>query len=93
MDWTKIIFYIFILIALFIYVKLSQLQFNGVKIKLVYRILLALFFPVIFLLFLLIGSILIGIILTILFIIGLWILIIKLKHKSKIPSFLKKRKI
>lgn len=89
MDWTKILFYIFILIALFIYVKLSQLQISGIKIKLIYRILLALFFPLILILFLFLSSILIAIVLTILFIVLIWILFIKLK--SKTTYFKKKR--
>lgn len=84
MDWLRIIFYIFVLIALFIYVKTSQIEINDKKlIKLKYRILLALFFPLLFVLFLLIGSIIVGIILTILFIVGTWFLLSRLRYKRR----------
>jgi len=49
-NWLNVLLYIFILISLFIYVKLSSIKINGVSlIKLHWRILLAIFFPVIFL--------------------------------------------
>ncbi|MBS3163197.1 hypothetical protein J4427_00720 [Candidatus Woesearchaeota archaeon] len=84
MDWLRIVFYIFVLIALFIYVKVSQIRINGRSmIKLKYRILLALFFPLLFVLFLLIGSIIVGIALTVLFILGIWILLSRLGYKRR----------
>lgn len=92
MDWLKILFYIFVLIALFIYVKLSNIEINGVKlIKLKYRILLALFFPVLFVLFLLLSSVIIGIILTIIFIVLILILISRFKNKGKKRLILMKK--
>ena len=84
MDWLRIVFYIFVLIALFIYVKVSQIKINGRNIiKLRYGILLALFFPLLFILFLLIGSIIVGIILTALFILGIWILFARFRQKRR----------
>jgi len=84
MDWLRIVFYIFVFIALFIYVKVSQIRINGRSmIKLKYRILLALFFPLLFVLFLLIGSIIVGIALTVLFILGIWILLSRLGYKRR----------
>ena len=80
--WQRIIVYAFILIALFIFVKTSQIEINGIKIiKLRYRVLLALFFPVILILIFLFSSILISLILTILFIILLVSLLFKLNKK------------
>ncbi|MBU0929591.1 MAG: hypothetical protein KJ623_00795 [Nanoarchaeota archaeon] len=91
MSWERILFYIFVLIALFIYVKISNIQINGKKIKLVYRLSLALFFPIILLIGILIGSVIIGIILLVLFIIGIWILFSRLKNKSKNKLFSRKK--
>ena len=70
--FERIALYILILIAIYIFVKTSELEFNGKKIlKLKYRILLALFFPIILIIGLLLSSFIIAIALTIVFIIFL----------------------
>lgn len=70
--WQRLILYAFILIALFIYVKLTQLEVNGIKlIKLRYRILISSFFPLIFIILFSIGSIILALALTVIFILFL----------------------
>jgi len=59
--WQRIIAYIFLLLSLYIFIKTSRLQIGGIKIiKLRYRIILALFFPIILILGLIFGAFLIG---------------------------------
>ena len=63
-----------VLIAIYIFVKISELEFNGQKIlRLKYRILMALFFPVVLLIGLLLSSFLIAIVLLIGFIVFLYL--------------------
>ena len=79
--WQKIVLYALLLVAIYIFVKSSQIKINNRPlIKLKHRIMLKLFFPLILLIAFFIGSILLGIVLLILFI-GFMI------------SFLKGRKI
>ncbi len=67
--WQKIILYILLLISLFIFVKTSQIRINNTPlISLKYRVLLALFFPIILIIGLLLGSVIIAIVVSILFI-------------------------
>ncbi len=55
--WVEIIFYVFILVALFIFVKVGEMEVNGKKVvSLKYRILIALIFPLLIVLFLFIGA-------------------------------------
>ena len=62
----RIFIYIFILIAIYIFVKTSKLEIFGKKIiKLKYRILLAVFFPLIILITIILSSFIAAIILTI----------------------------
>jgi len=83
--WQRLLLYAFILIALFIFVKVSQIKINGLPlVKLRYRILLALFFPILFVIFFLLGSFIIAIILLVLLIILLVYLLRRLaRPKSK----------
>ncbi|MFH1592004.1 MAG: hypothetical protein ABIB47_01410 [Candidatus Woesearchaeota archaeon] len=70
--WQKIVFYLLLLISIFIFVKTSKLKINNVPIiKLRYRILLSLFFPIVLILALVIGSIMVGIIAAAIFILFL----------------------
>ena len=79
--WQKVVLYALLLVAIYIFVKSSQIKINNRPlIKLKHRIMLTLFFPLILLIAFFIGSILLGIVLLILFI-GFMI------------SFLKGRKI
>lgn len=67
--FERIVLYILILIAIYIFVKTSELEINGKKIiGLEYRILLALFFPIVLIIGILLGSFIIAIILCIIFI-------------------------
>jgi len=67
--WQKIILYALLLISLFIFVKLSKLRiFNRPLISLKYRIILALFFPLILIVAFFLGSLIIAIILSVIFI-------------------------
>jgi len=60
--WQKIVLYLLLLLSLYIFVKTSQIKINNKPIlKLKYRILIAVFFPVIFALAFIAGSIIIGI--------------------------------
>ena len=64
--FERIVLYMVVLIAIYIFVKISEIEFNGVKIlKLKYRILLALFFPLVIVIGFLLSSFLISLILVI----------------------------
>ena len=84
--WQRLLLYGFILIALFIYVKTSQLKVLGKPlIPLRWRILLALFFPLIFIVGLAFGALLIAAVLTIVFFLFLWLFYkVKIQRKRKL---------
>ena len=73
--FQRILIYIVLLIAIYIFVRTSQLEINRVKVlKLKYRILLSLFFPLILVIGLILSSFFIAIFLLILFIVFLYAL-------------------
>ena len=85
--FQKVLIYTFVLIALFIFVTLSKIQLFGIKIiKLPYRVLISILFPLIFLILILIGAFIIAIILLALII----ILIFSLFGKRKIKVYFKR---
>ena len=66
--WQKIVLYALLLISIYIFVKTSQIKINNAPlIKLKYRILLALFFPIILGLAFIFGFILRSLILVVVF--------------------------
>ncbi|MCX6712053.1 MAG: hypothetical protein NT139_03390 [Candidatus Woesearchaeota archaeon] len=65
----KILIYVFILLAIFIFVKLSNIQIFGHKvIKLKYRIIITIIFPLILVILLIFGLLVASIILAIVFV-------------------------
>ena len=71
--FERIVLYIIILIAIYIFVKTSELKFNGIKIlRLKYRILLALFFPLVIVIGVILSSFITAIIISIIAIIMLF---------------------
>lgn len=73
--WQEILLWAIIFIDLFIFVKLSQLDINGFPlIKLHWRILIAVLFPLIFVIALMFSAVLVAIVLIILFILFLFFL-------------------
>ncbi len=79
--FERIVLYILILIAIYIFVKTSELKIRGIPVlKLKYRLLLALFFPLVLVIGLLLSSFFIAIILVIFFIIFLYIKFFKSKN-------------
>ena len=60
--WQKIVLYLLLLLSLYFFVKTSQIKINNKPVlKLKYRIIIAVFFPAIFTLAFIVGSIIIGI--------------------------------
>lgn len=82
--WKKILLYGFVLIALFVYAKLSNLKVRNVPlVPLHYRIFLALFFPFILVLFFFFGAALLTFVLLIAFIIYILSLLQKRRIRIK----------
>jgi hypothetical protein len=70
--WQKIALYGFILLGLFIYVKVTRLSIRGVPlIRLPYRIGIALLFPLLFVLMFVFGAFLLALVLVILLVVFL----------------------
>jgi len=85
--WQEILLWIVIAIDLFIFIKLSAIKINGISlVKLHWRILIALVFPLIFIFAFIFGAILIAIVLMVLFILFLFSLFGK-KYKFRIRFF------
>ncbi len=84
--WQEIILYVIMLIDLFIFIKLSQVKIRGRSlVKLHWRILIALIFPLLFVLVLMFGAILLALALVLLFI--LFFILKKKKYSFKIRLF------
>jgi len=78
----RIILYIVILIAIYIFVKTSQIKLNGRElISLKYRVLIALFFPLVIVIGVILSSFILAIIIILGFIVFLYI---KFFRKKKI---------
>jgi len=76
----EMIFYISLLIALFIFVKASEIKVNGKKLlSFKSRLIIALTFPLLILLFVMIGTFLLTIIVIIMIILGLFYISDKIK--------------
>jgi len=89
--WQKIALYVLILLSIFVFVQTSKLKINNVPIiKLKYRILLALFFPLIILLAFILGSIFIGLIVGIIAIFTLRSYLLRKKMDIERKAILKK---
>ena len=85
--FQRIVLYMIILIAIYIFVKTSQFEINGRRILgLKYRILMAFFFPLILLIGILLSSFIIALILALGLIIFLYF---KFFRKGKIKLILK----
>jgi len=84
--WQKLTAYAFLLIGLFIFVKTSKLKILGRPvIPLKYRISLALFFPILFVLGIVFGAVIFGILITMLLV--AFALSIFTGKKPKLPKF------
>lgn len=85
--WQKIALYTLLLIALFVYVKATKLSINGRPlISTKYRVMLALFFPLLLLLAIFLGALILALILVILFILFL----LSLFGRRKFRFFMKR---
>jgi len=81
--WQEIVIYIFLIISAYIFAKMSRIEINGIKlIGLKYRILLALFFPIILVLIIVFSSVILSLILTVVFVIILLSFLMKLTNKK-----------
>ncbi len=90
--WQKIALYIALLTSLYIYVKTSRLTINGVPfLRLKYRIILAIFFPLVFLGALLIGSAILALALVTISLLALYSLVTKKKISVKITRTIPKK--
>jgi len=70
--WIQVVFYLVLLAAFFIFMKLSDFEINGRKIlSLKYRILIALVFPVLIVLFILFGIFILMLIIFVLIVLGI----------------------
>ena len=88
--WEKILIYAAILIFLYIFVKLSQLKINNKPVFPLYlRILISLFFPILFVIALLLSSIILSFLLLVILFIAFLYFISKFRRKS----FIKFKKI
>ena len=86
--WQKVVLYLLFLLSIFVFVQTSKLRINNMPlIKLKYRILLALFFPVILGLVFIIGSVFIGLIAAIILLFTLRSYFLRKKEnvEKKIP--------
>jgi len=79
----RIVIYIVILAAIYIFVKISQLEFNGRKvISLKYRLLLSIFFPLVLIIILLLSSFLIALVIAIILAVFLYSLFYRYKNRK-----------
>ncbi len=70
--WQEILIWVVIFIDLYIYVKLSQIKINGINlIKLRYRLLIAVLFPLVFVLAFMFAGVILALALVVLFILFL----------------------
>lgn len=71
-DWTRVLIYVLILIVIYIFVKLTNLKFFGKPVlSLKWRIIIALFFPVILILGIVFGALIFGVVIVVFLI--MWI--------------------
>ena len=90
--WQKAAIYILLLMSLFIYVKTSEIKVNGTPwIKTEYRLLLAIFFPLILIGAILISSIILAIALVSVSLLFLYSFVTKKKIKIQINGLIPKR--
>ena len=90
--WYKVVLYTLVLVSIYIFVKTSKWKRqNRPLIPLAYRIFLALFFPLIFVLAILIGSIVLAVALVILALMSLSSLVSKKKIIVKKYSIIKEK--
>ena len=90
--WHKVVLYVLILGSLFVYVKLSNLKINNVPLlRKEYRILAAVFFPLIIIGAFLIGSILAGVALVVVASMFLYTLFTKKKLNIRINARIPRR--
>lgn len=83
--WQKLVLYAMVLIGIFIFVKTSQFKILGVPlIKLRYRIILALFFPMIFVILFIFGALLFALVLVVLLVLLLYSVFGKRKIRIRI---------
>lgn len=80
--WVQVVFYLALLIAFFIFMKLSDFEINGRKIiSLKYRILIALIFPILIILFILFGIFILLLVIFVLVVLGIIFLLNMFKIK------------
>ena len=70
--WVQVVFYLALLIAFFIFMKLSDFEINGRRIiSLKYRVLISLIFPILIILFILFGIFVLLLVIFVLVVLGI----------------------